>query len=391
MSDAKLTEFGELIRKNRKRMKMTQRQLAEKLGVTSGYISLLENGREKLSLGRARQLDKILHARGKIMAGTKRLPGPRGAPADEILKLIERREQKAKLAERVLGAAARAHYVLGALGQGNINDARAVFNLFLYRELAEGGFLPKDLADRIECNTKAFLMDRAQWVPDTSLPETPFHVYWRKHNADAPLQKLEALGEFIERKTSEILSRLEERLRSGATDQADELESFVTVLGGGVVAIPVYPASTLGGQDWSSLADSAVIPAGVISIPKSILGDRRPFAVSLPDGAMSPRYRKGSILLVEAATRLELGKCLLVEVEGCTSPLFRQILSSQKEGEIRLRPTNPDFPEATIMAETIRQCARMIGALLLGAPPSRQDQFHSTVEESFGGDSVERF
>lgn len=52
--------FGEIIKKQRKKMGYTQKYICEVSGISASYISDLENGKATIELGKAIQLANLL-------------------------------------------------------------------------------------------------------------------------------------------------------------------------------------------------------------------------------------------------------------------------------------------------------------------------------------------
>ena len=53
-------QLGTAIRELRELRRLTQQQVADRLGVTVNYVSLLENGKRGISIGRLNELCKVL-------------------------------------------------------------------------------------------------------------------------------------------------------------------------------------------------------------------------------------------------------------------------------------------------------------------------------------------
>jgi len=56
-----MTQVLDIVRARRRTLKLTQSQLAEKLGVTQTYVSDLENGRRSMSAARLLALLNVLN------------------------------------------------------------------------------------------------------------------------------------------------------------------------------------------------------------------------------------------------------------------------------------------------------------------------------------------
>ena len=52
--------FGEVIKRQRKKMGYTQKYICEVIGISASYISDLENGKATIELGKAIQLANLL-------------------------------------------------------------------------------------------------------------------------------------------------------------------------------------------------------------------------------------------------------------------------------------------------------------------------------------------
>jgi transcriptional regulator with XRE-family HTH domain len=59
--------FGELLKRKRRELSLTQRDLAKKLGTTASHINFLEAGRRRPSLSLIRRLSDILELDAKIV------------------------------------------------------------------------------------------------------------------------------------------------------------------------------------------------------------------------------------------------------------------------------------------------------------------------------------
>lgn len=62
--------IGQRVRKSRKNLKLTQEKLAETIGLTSVYISRIENGKAKMSLDTILRLSQALNINpGYLLSG----------------------------------------------------------------------------------------------------------------------------------------------------------------------------------------------------------------------------------------------------------------------------------------------------------------------------------
>jgi transcriptional regulator with XRE-family HTH domain len=85
-ADAQIVELGQRVRRRRERMGMTLAGLAERSGLSSNYIGMIENGKRDPSLETLRALAKGLDADpGELVEPAPRLSGA----ADEAARLFD--------------------------------------------------------------------------------------------------------------------------------------------------------------------------------------------------------------------------------------------------------------------------------------------------------------
>lgn len=78
------TPYYEQIRRARKEKKWTQKQLAEKLGVTPSYISIVEKGKEVPTIARAKEFAKILKPSINQRALLKKILETQGVNGEDL-------------------------------------------------------------------------------------------------------------------------------------------------------------------------------------------------------------------------------------------------------------------------------------------------------------------
>ncbi|MEM6854181.1 MAG: LexA family transcriptional regulator [Planctomycetota bacterium] len=296
---------GQIVRKRREALGLTLSALAGAVGVTKGYISMIENHRVS-NPPSAGLLDALERALG-ITAGELQRAADWQSTPEPIRQEVERLSQDADRGRELaawLKANTRKKKNAGASGgKGAVGkDLDALYRSGQLSKRVNAVLAPTSLpGNHPQPDRKS---DPAQTsTPDAAHAPQPATVSYR-----VPLINRVAAGH--------------------ATEHTD-----------------------LGFPDGS--ADQ------YLDVPDAVTPDS--FSTVITGQSMQPKYQPGDIVVCSASAKLEDGCDCFVRLEPDHDSTFKRVYFDEAEGTIRLQPLNPDFPPRIVKREQVAGLYRAVG------------------------------
>lgn len=293
---------GQIVRKRREALGLTLAAVASSVGVTKGYLSMIENHR----------LDK--------------------PPSRRVLRDLE----------RALGIGADQ---LTSLADWQVTPEPIRQQMQRLSRDADRG---RDLAAWLKRAT-------APRQPDPGTPDTPAAPLGR--DLDALYQS----GELSDR-INHVLgpppappetpaARPTPRTSSATPEDAPPTFLRVPLINQVAAGLPTEHTD-LGYPDGTS---DAYIDAPDVAVDAS-----DSFATRITGRSMHPKYEEGDIVVVSASAKVADGDDCFVRLEPDHESTFKRVYFDESAGTIRLQPLNPDFPPRIVKREDVAGLYRAV-------------------------------
>lgn len=328
-----MQQLGEQVRERRRSMGLTLADVAERSGVTRGYLSMIENqrvdnppsvkvlaklgaalGLDPGELERAAQWERTPPAirvrlaeaedrakRGRELAQwLRQVSGKRRRGTGKDLDALYRSGQLGRRVNTVLGAGGE-----GSRGEGRGDQSDDAANA---RFETQGSAAPRPETVGFERAARSELVDRTSHIAHRTLPEAR-----HPRPESVPLINKVAAG-----------------YPAGFTDL-----DYPARVGDGLVVVPGY-TGLHGGNDPDA------------------------FAATVCGASMQPGYTEGDIVVFSPLADVVDGSDCFVRLEPDHETTFKRVFVDEDAGRIRLQPLNPAFEPRTVDREQVAGMFRAV-------------------------------